>query len=130
MPAPPCSRAGRRGRGLFERLLAEGRLAIAPSALFESQPPALQGLVTPDRVRGMLLGLAIGDALGNTSESLWPGQRRLCTGEIRSPPADDNRLATHPPRPAYEAEQLPTLRRSRPLWTGARIPLLCDCARS
>jgi ADP-ribosyl-[dinitrogen reductase] hydrolase len=72
------------GRGLFERLLAEGRLAIAPSALFDSQPPALQGPITPDRVRGMLLGIAIGDALGNTSESLWPGLRRLCLGEIRS----------------------------------------------
>jgi ADP-ribosylglycohydrolase len=32
----------------------------------------------------MLLGLAIGDALGNTSESLWPGLRRFCLGEIRS----------------------------------------------
>jgi ADP-ribosylglycohydrolase len=32
----------------------------------------------------MLLGLAIGDALGNTTESLWPGLRRFCIGEIRS----------------------------------------------
>jgi ADP-ribosylglycohydrolase len=74
----------RRGRELFERLVAEGRLAIAPSALFQSSPPALQGPVTRDRMRGMLLGLAIGDALGNTTESLWPWLRRLCVGEIRS----------------------------------------------
>jgi ADP-ribosylglycohydrolase len=74
----------RRGRGLFERLVAEGRLAIAPSVLFQSSPPALQGPVTRDRVRGMLLGLAIGDALGNTTESLWPWLRRFCVGEIRS----------------------------------------------
>ncbi len=72
------------GRSLFERLVAEGRLAIASSALFQSPPPALQGPITRDRVRGMLLGLAIGDALGNTTESLWPGLRRLCVGEIRS----------------------------------------------
>jgi ADP-ribosyl-[dinitrogen reductase] hydrolase len=32
----------------------------------------------------MLLGLAIGDALGNTTESLWPGLRRFLVGEIRS----------------------------------------------
>jgi ADP-ribosyl-[dinitrogen reductase] hydrolase len=31
---------------------------------------------TCDRVRGMLLGLAIGDALGNTSESMTPARRR------------------------------------------------------
>jgi ADP-ribosylglycohydrolase len=74
----------RRGRELFERLVAEGRLGVALSALFHSTPPALQGAVTRDRVRGMLLGLAIGDALGNTTESLWPGLRRLGVGEIRS----------------------------------------------
>ena len=59
-------------------------LAIASSALFQSPPLALQGPITRDRVRGMLLGLAIGDALGNTTESLWPGLRRFCVGEIRS----------------------------------------------
>jgi ADP-ribosylglycohydrolase len=32
----------------------------------------------------MLLGLAIGDALGNTTESLWPRLRQFCVGEIRS----------------------------------------------
>jgi ADP-ribosyl-[dinitrogen reductase] hydrolase len=74
----------RGGDALFERLVAEGRLAIAPSVLFQSPPPAPQSPVTRDRVRGMLLGLAIGDALGNTTESLWPWLRRLCVGEIRS----------------------------------------------
>lgn len=39
--------------------------------------------VAADRVRGMLLGLAIGDALGNTSESLPPEERRRRYGEIR-----------------------------------------------
>ena len=29
-----------------------------------------------DRIRGMLFGLAIGDALGNTTESQLPGERR------------------------------------------------------
>jgi len=38
---------------------------------------------TRDRVRGMLLGLAIGDALGNTSEGMTPAQRRDAHGEIR-----------------------------------------------
>ena len=35
-----------------------------------------------DRIEGMLLGLAIGDALGNTSESINPDERSLRFGEI------------------------------------------------
>lgn len=38
---------------------------------------------TRDRVRGMLLGLAIGDSLGNTTEGMTPGRRRQAHGEIR-----------------------------------------------
>ncbi len=41
------------------------------------------GPVLADRVRGMLLGLAIGDALGNTSEGMNPAGRRRRYGEIR-----------------------------------------------
>ncbi|MFB6265386.1 MAG: ADP-ribosylglycohydrolase family protein [Bradymonadaceae bacterium] len=36
-----------------------------------------------ERLRGMLLGIAIGDALGNTTESINPAQRREEYGEIR-----------------------------------------------
>jgi len=35
-----------------------------------------------DRLRGMLLGVAIGDALGNTTESINPAQRRDKHGEV------------------------------------------------
>ncbi len=70
-------------------------------------PPTPPG--TPeleDRVRGMLLGLAVGDALGNTSEGLTPAERRRRYGEIRDylpnwwadmlsrgVPSDDTQLA-------------------------------------
>lgn len=47
------------------------------------------------RVEGMLLGLAIGDALGNPTESLLPVDRRELYGEIRDyarhPHGSDNR---------------------------------------
>ncbi len=33
-----------------------------------------------DRIKGMLLGLAMGDALGNTSEGMTPESRRRCRG--------------------------------------------------
>lgn len=35
-----------------------------------------------DRTRGMLLGVAIGDSLGNTSEGMTPAERRRLHGEI------------------------------------------------
>lgn len=39
--------------------------------------------VVADRIRGMLLGIAIGDALGNTTEGMMPVDRRAVFGEIR-----------------------------------------------
>ena len=55
------------------------------------------------KVEGMLLGLAIGDALGNITEGLLPGERREDFGEIRDYigfddesigfPSDDTQLA-------------------------------------
>ena len=43
-----------------------------------------------DRLRGMLLGIAIGDALGNTTESLNPSQRRERHGEVTNYLPEDN----------------------------------------
>ena len=40
-------------------------------------------MTTRDRYLGCLLGLAIGDALGNTTEGMLPAQRRQRYGEIR-----------------------------------------------
>src|SRR5271165_5580342 len=70
-PMPP-----EHGVALFESLLSERRLNMCRSPLFDVQ--ALRGgqRIDPDRVRGMLLGLAIGDALGNTSEGMNPAERR------------------------------------------------------
>jgi len=47
-------------------------------------PPAPpRDAATKDRLRGMILGLAVGDSLGNTSEGQIPDDRRLGHGEIR-----------------------------------------------
>jgi len=66
----------------FEELLASGRIAIQRGPIFDAAPvpPAPDDL--EDRVRGMMLGLAIGDALGNTSEGATPTLRRAKYGEI------------------------------------------------
>ncbi|MFY9827733.1 MAG: ADP-ribosylglycohydrolase family protein [Rhodoplanes sp.] len=71
------------GRLLFGRLLAEGRLRMCLSPLFDEPAPHKGHIVAPDRVRGMLIGLAIGDALGNASEGMNPAERRRRHGEIR-----------------------------------------------
>lgn len=55
------------------------RVAIDPVRL----PPPANSAVSWDRLEGMLLGLAIGDSLGNTSESKIPAHRRVLHGEIR-----------------------------------------------
>ncbi len=78
----------------FPAILATGRLRVAtdPSAL--PVPPRAR----PDwhRVEGMLLGLAIGDALGNPTERLAVSARRKAHGDIRdyvpNPSADGRRV--------------------------------------
>ena len=65
-------------------LFATGGIELRRGPLFDKTPPTLPP--SPrlrDRVEGMLLGLAIGDALGNTSEGLLPGERRARYGEVR-----------------------------------------------
>jgi ADP-ribosylglycohydrolase len=70
-------------RELFEDLAARGALRLRRSELFDADPGAPLGSFDPDRVEGMLLGLAVGDSLGNTSESMRPVHRRARHGEIR-----------------------------------------------
>lgn len=68
--------------GCVERLIDEGRLAVRREGFQGLGPPPADPVVSADRVEGMLLGLAIGDALGNTSEGLPPAERAARFGEI------------------------------------------------
>ena len=90
---------------LAARVISEGFLP-ARSALLQGPRDPVSGPVSPSRIRGMLLGLAIGDALGNTSESLTATDRAARYGEIRDYlpqsgssghrvglPSDDSQLA-------------------------------------
>ena len=69
-------------RDLLISLIDSGRLDIrTPTAVDELPQFSIAG-VRRERWRGMLLGLAIGDALGNTSEGVLPRERRATYGEI------------------------------------------------
>jgi len=51
-------------------------------SILDALPVPRRGPVSKDRIEGMLLGLAIGDALGNTTEGQTPSHRRDERGEI------------------------------------------------
>jgi ADP-ribosylglycohydrolase len=87
------------------RIITEGFLP-AKLALLQGPKDSVGGPVAADRIRGMLLGLAIGDALGNTSEGMSAAERDARFGEIRDYlpnghangtrvglPSDDSQLA-------------------------------------
>lgn len=88
-----------------EDLLLQGGLRLERGKLLSSRPAAKAPGLCFDRVEGMMLGLAIGDALGNPSEGMNPDQRRQRFGEItdyvvhphfgeaRGYPSDDSQLA-------------------------------------
>ena len=65
---------------LLARLVRNGQIELER---LPEDPPALPSAATFDRVEGMLLGLAIGDALGNTTEARLPARRQAEHGEIR-----------------------------------------------
>jgi ADP-ribosyl-[dinitrogen reductase] hydrolase len=66
---------------LLKSLLDARRIEVDGPDMLAAVP--FSGVPIPEgRLRGMLLGLAIGDALGNTSESLIPAARFKRRGEI------------------------------------------------
>jgi ADP-ribosylglycohydrolase len=68
---------------LLNQLFAQGQIALEPAPFLKQAPSPLPEGWDFERVEGMLLGLAIGDALGNTTESQLPVIRRQSHGEIR-----------------------------------------------
>jgi ADP-ribosyl-[dinitrogen reductase] hydrolase len=70
-------------RKLLDWLFAERKIALQRGKLFDTCPPAPPPDLAWDRVEGMLLGLAIGDSLGNTTEGQLPDERSDDYGEIR-----------------------------------------------
>ncbi len=89
----------------LRQLFEEKRIPIHRAALLQVAPPPLADDFDFDRIEGMMLGLAIGDSLGRSTEGRIPKSRRDKHGEIRdyvagrrAPkgvglPSDDTQLA-------------------------------------
>lgn len=94
-----------RNRDTLECLFAEGKIRLERAPIFDQDPTPLGKAFEWERIEGMLLGLAIGDALGAPTELIKPRLRRRIFGEIRDylpdpktgsrrgHPTDDTQLA-------------------------------------
>jgi len=67
----------------LDALFRTGSIRACRSPHFSSVPPGLPADLDFSRIEGMMLGLAVGDALGATSEGLPPHKRAERFGEIR-----------------------------------------------
>lgn len=65
-----------------QELIADGLMPIRWHACLDEDPELPAPVDLDNKIAGLLLGLAIGDALGNTSESLLPSTRRQRYGWI------------------------------------------------
>jgi ADP-ribosylglycohydrolase len=68
---------------LLDELFLNRQIDIRRSSLLSISPREMPSDVDFGRIEGMCLGLAIGDALGNTSEGMFPQHRIRLHGEIR-----------------------------------------------
>lgn len=90
---------------LLDYLFDHSMIDINRGRLFDTAPADLPPTFEFDRIEGMMLGLAVGDALGNTTEGLSPEKRKALHGPIRdylpgeystgeaASPSDDTQLA-------------------------------------
>ena len=70
-------------RDRLGELFRTGKIAVERGALFERHLVPKPTAFDFDRVEGMLLGVAVGDGLGITTEGRLPGERGAAHGRIR-----------------------------------------------
>ena len=68
---------------ILEFLFREGKIDLKRGKIFDIIPKPMPKDLDFNKVEGMMLGLAIGDALGNTTEGMLPSARKRIYGEIR-----------------------------------------------
>lgn len=72
-----------RNAELLAKLFTSGAIRLQPGTLFANAVAPKPSTFDFGKVEGMLLGIAVGDALGATTESMTPSQRRKAHSEIR-----------------------------------------------
>jgi hypothetical protein len=73
-------------RELLTDLIESRSIRVLRGGLFNTAPARLPDQFDFDKVEGMMLGVAVGDSLGLTSEGLTPAKRLALFGEIRDLP--------------------------------------------
>jgi hypothetical protein len=77
-------------RAILEMLFRSGEIALERSPLLDRAPEPLPSTFSFDKIDGMMLGLAIEDAIGITTESWLPAERQATYGEIRDYRGEDH----------------------------------------
>lgn len=81
---------------LLRDLMARKLIRLHDGQILRQMPAPLPDTFDYEKVEGMLLGIAIGDALGATSEGLKPSERRRLYGVIRDYVPDRRPGLNHP----------------------------------
>ena len=68
---------------ILDEMFARNKIDLRRGDLFDSSPDPMPEDFDFGRVEGMMLGLAIGDSLGRTTEGKLPHRRKARYGEIR-----------------------------------------------
>jgi len=68
-------------KAIFQELIKTKKIDIKDSSLFNT-PVEFKDEISFDKVEGMILGVAVGDGLGITSEGMMPHSRSKAYGEI------------------------------------------------
>ncbi len=82
---------------LLRHLMVNKLIRLHDVQILNQCPNPLPASCKYEKIEGMLLGVAIGDALGATSEGLKPSDRRKLYGEIRDYVPDQRRGQNRPP---------------------------------
>ncbi len=70
-------------RSLLQGLFESQGINLLPGRLFDQDCTPKPSAFDFDKVEGMMLGIAIGDSLGKSTEGALPSRRRMRHGEIR-----------------------------------------------
>jgi hypothetical protein len=79
---------------ILTHLFGTHQIELRRGTLFDTSPGPMPDSLDVDRVEGMMLGLAIGDALGATTEDQLPQKRRAGSVGRGKLSADSSRLGT------------------------------------